>query len=324
MDTIFPPGCRLVLSTFAELGTVLHFFVLGAQVDASQLKRIGKKPMLIGLTGFMVAFAFGGFAVKIVHYLNASDSEDNLGVAVSTMVAVNSMTSLVVTTDLLKDLNILNSQLGRLASSTSMISDACGWFSAFILSNIIRSLQNSTFKPLLTATIVLSYYCVLFFVFRPLAIWFVNHTPEGRIVKESHFIAILCLVLLNGFIAEYVGQHAGFCSFIFALSLPNGPPLGEILTQKLGTIGTGLLFPIYCAIAGLRANIAVIEPSSASLALIIVAGYIGKFTGTILPSLYFGNPFRDSLTLALIMCCRGAMELAIYSLWKDMKVTRSF
>lgn len=319
IEMIFPPGSRVILSTYGELGLMIHLFVLGVQIDPSQLKSIGRKATVIGLSGLMLAFAFGALAYRFIDLIAPSDRK--LGPGVSIVLAVNSVTSFPVITNLLRDLNILNSQIGRLACPTSMVSDACGWFLTLIISNVVRALRNSTFQPMLTVGVVFGYYGTLFFVLRPLVIWILSHNADRSNIKEAHSIAIFCLVLLNGLLAEYVGQHSAFGTFVFGLSLPDGPPLGDVLLQKLGIVGSGFLFPIYCTISGLRTNIPSLEWWSASIELVIVVGYVGKFIGTLLPSLYFGIPIQDSLSLALIMCCRGVMELAIYSLWMDIKVT---
>ncbi|XP_075633538.1 cation/H(+) antiporter 14-like [Castanea sativa] len=60
--------------------------------------------------------------------------------------------------------------------------------------------------------------------------------------------------------------------------------------------------------------------SAVKTELIIFAGYFGKFIGTILPSIYFKIPFEESLTLTLIMCCKGVIELTIYGAWLDAQM----
>ena len=62
--------------------------------------------------------------------------------------------------------------------------------------------------------------------------------------------------------------------------------------------------------------------SIAKIELIIFAGYFGKFVGTILPSIYFKIPFKESLTLTLIMCCKGVMEITAYGALRDTQVTQ--
>ncbi|KAK7831645.1 cation/h(+) antiporter 14 [Quercus suber] len=52
--------------------------------------------------------------------------------------------------------------------------------------------------------------------------------------------------------------------------------------------------------------------STAKMEIVIFAGYVGEFIGTILPSIYYKMPFGESLTLTLIMCCKGVIELSIY------------
>ena len=208
-------------------------------------------------------------------------------------------------------------------SSISFVSDACGWFLAFIVRNIGTALKYSPTEPLSLIAIVVGYYCSILFLMRPLVIWIVSFTPKNRPIEENQFIAILCIVMVNGFFAEYIGEHARFGAFVFGVDSPNGTTLGAIITQKLEVICTGLLLPIFCAISGLKVQISsIVNMTTAKIELIIFAGYFGKFIGTILPSIYFKIPFKESLTLTLIMCCKGIMEIAVYGALYDTQVTQ--
>jgi predicted membrane channel-forming protein YqfA (hemolysin III family) len=51
-------------------------------------------------------------------------------------------------------------------------------------------------------------------------------------------------------------------------------------------------------------------------------GYVGKFGGTLLPALYCGVPSWEAVTLALIMCSKGIIEVATYIMWKDANVSK--
>ena len=94
-----------------------------ASMDLRKLKRVRKNAVLIGIGGFILPYGLGEFAFIIIHHVMTLDRK--LLVSIPFMVALNSMTSSVVISSLLTDLNILNSELGRLATQTSMVRVAC-------------------------------------------------------------------------------------------------------------------------------------------------------------------------------------------------------
>ncbi|KAK6935667.1 Cation/H+ exchanger [Dillenia turbinata] len=317
---LFPPGGKVIFETLGNLGLIFHLFIMGVQVDSGQLHKTGRKAVAIGLTGLLFSGALG-FAVHLViihiHHLESS----TVPITYALIVIVNTMTSFIVVTKLLTDLKILNSELGRLAASSSMVCDCVTWVASMILMTVGKALQLSQWRPLVTAFAALSHYIILFFAFRPLVIWIGRHTPEGEPLNQNHFVAILSIVLLASFLGETVGQSATLSAFILGVSLPDGPPLGTALANRLETMASGILLPTYYMVCGLRAQpkSLVGKRSIWYLAFVDVAGHIGKFLGTLLPSLYFRISFRDSLSLSLIMCCKGIMELIIYTYWVDKK-----
>ncbi|KAK9998427.1 hypothetical protein SO802_018030 [Lithocarpus litseifolius] len=314
---LFPPGSRFVFITITEIGVMFHLFILGLQIDTSLVKSIGRKAVVIALTGIIIPLVFGVATFKIVEHANPLEHAPVL-VGLITSIA---LTPFIDITGLLYEINILNSEIGRFASSISLVSDACGWFLAFTVRNIGAAVTYSPTEPLSIIATVVGYYCSVLFLMRPLVIWIVSFTPKNRPIQENQFIAILCIVLVNGLFAEYIGEHARFGAFVLGLALPNGTTLGARITQKLEVFCTGLLLPLFCATSGLKAQISsIINMSAAKTELIIFGGYFGKFIGTILPSIYFKIPFKESLTLTLIMCCKGIMEITIYGALRDSQI----
>lgn len=317
---LFPPGCKLVLDTFAGFGMMIHLFLLGVQIDMSVLKRPGKKAVVIGLVGLAFPLLLGTAAHKIASHI--IPLEGKLGIGLPYIVSMNALTSFPVITSLLNELNILNTDLGRLSSTACLVAEVAGWFLGTIVKNVGMAIHFSTKRPIFSILTVIVYYSILLFVVRPLVIWMVRNTPEGKSIKESHFIAVLALVLVAGIGAELVGQHATFGAFALGVFLPDGPPLGTSLEQKLNTIATGMLLPMYCAMTGLRTDLFTLKDGRTTLIAesIIILSYIGKFTGTLLSSLFFQIPFWDAFALALIMCCKGIVDIGVYCLWLDIQL----
>ena len=65
--------------------------------------------------------------------------------------------------------------------------------------NADTELKYSPNKPLPTLVLVPGYYCILFFLLRPLVIWISCSTPVKAPIEENHSTAILCIVMGNGF-----------------------------------------------------------------------------------------------------------------------------
>ena len=175
-EALFPPGGRLVFSTLVEFGFMFHLFILGLQINPSLIKSIGRKALIIGLVGTMIPLAFGGTAYKILQRTNPS-------IGPLCLVVINSMSSFIGVTSLLNNLNILNTEIGQFASSISFVSDTCCWLLAFVTRNVDRALKYSPHKPLLVLVLVPGYYCILFFLLRPLVIWICCSTPVKAPIK---------------------------------------------------------------------------------------------------------------------------------------------
>ncbi|PQM41058.1 cation/H(+) antiporter 14 [Prunus yedoensis var. nudiflora] len=60
MRYLFPPEGRVTLQIFANLGFMFHFFILGVQLNANLLKKVGTNAALIGSLAFAMPYVIGG------------------------------------------------------------------------------------------------------------------------------------------------------------------------------------------------------------------------------------------------------------------------
>ncbi|KAG4990055.1 hypothetical protein JHK85_033038 [Glycine max] len=126
--------------------------------------------------------------------------------------------SFAVISSLLSELQIQNSELGKLALSSALISDILCTI-ATAIGTAVMITENSNVKDVIRN--VLALICLAIFnplVCRPTMLWIIKHTPEGRAVKDE------------------------------------GPPLGSALVKKLNFLGTTFLLPIFVTISVLKAD----------------------------------------------------------------------
>ncbi|KAG6629013.1 hypothetical protein CIPAW_14G053600 [Carya illinoinensis] len=317
MQKLFPMTGKVVLQTAANVGFNLHLFLLGIRMDASMLKKVGGSAALIGTMGYAMPFTFAGLTYYTVSHVMTLDR--TITTSIPFIIAIGSISTFPVITSHLADLQILNSELGRLATYISIIGDL--WSFGTILTTTALGLieHGSKWMSFWALFWITIFVTTIIFIFRPFIIWLTKSNSQEETMRETHFIIVLVIVMACGFSAEVIGLHAAFGSFLLGVALPDGPPLGSALVQKLDTIATGLLLPVFIAISGLQTDLlsAAGGHSSAITELFIVLGYIGKFMGTLLPALFCGLPYWEAVTLALIMCCKGVIEVAAYIMWKD-------
>ncbi|KAM7260391.1 hypothetical protein ACFE04_016132 [Oxalis oulophora] len=317
---VFPIKDRTVLETLSVFGFMLFSFLIGVKIDPTLLFRSHKRALVIGVLGFVIPYAFSGLTTYILQNCLTLDPE--VSKALPLVASVQSMSAFPVIACFLAEQQILNSEIGHLALSSSMVCDIWHWTLSTIhyLINFARtkSIDKSLglfFSNLLLITIIV-------FAIRPAALWAIHHTPEGKPVKEIYILVALVVVLVCGLLGEVVGLSAFAGCFLVGLVIPDGPPLGAALVERLDCFVSVMLMPIFFTIFGLKMNIFAIQnlKNVGVFMVIVIVAFIGKIIATATPPLFFRMPIRDALSLGLIMNSQGIIELALLSSWKETNV----
>ncbi|XP_068640974.1 cation/H(+) antiporter 15-like [Aristolochia californica] len=314
----FPVRGKTVLDTMATFGVMYVFFVIGVKTDPSLIRRAGKKAAIIALVGVLLPYPAMMLTVYLLkHYLSVS-----LGDAfhVSVITSFQSITAFPVTIPILSEFHFLNSEIGLLATSSSIVCGICWWITICIYV-ILHASIHSPLRSLGAFLSLLALVVFILCVFRPLTKWIIRKTPEGKPVAEVYIFIILAGVLVIGFFSEMVGANSFNGALVMGLVIPDGPPLGSTLVEKLDSVLSELFLPLFYAMSGLKTDVFAIRDMKQLMALlmIVIVGLLMKIVGTLLPSLYFKMPFRDAISLGLIMCVKGQVEVLTYNYWWDAK-----
>ncbi|KAF8031098.1 hypothetical protein BT93_D0326 [Corymbia citriodora subsp. variegata] len=295
-----------ILDSVELFGYMIFLFLSGVKTDMGMLRKIGKKSWAIGVATTLAPLLVGGATFLALADLRRDDVLEFV-----ILTAMQSVTVFPVISCLLNDLKIQNSELGRLALSSSLVSNVLGILLVFLIS-VVRMEKQRVFKNVaLTAAFLL----VIIFIVRPAMHWMIRTTPEGRPVKESYLRAVLATLLLSSLASNYFGQSILFGSICFGLVVPDGPPLGSAIVNKLDCFFVGLLLPIFVTVTAVKvdltAMVASIQEMKVELILVSIV-FVSKFAACLVPPLLCRMPFKDSMALAMILCCKGVVELGIY------------
>ncbi|XAR60792.1 hypothetical protein NMG60_11034305 [Bertholletia excelsa] len=325
--TVFPAYSFYLSETFAYFGLMLFLFLVGVKMDITMIRKSGKSAVVVGLCNFFIPLFLN--QVLAFFLLHSVPMDPLLHHSVPWVSSLQCLSSFYVISCLLADLKLLNSDVGRLAVSASMISGICSWSWSIILfttkQNVIGGNQNSLVfikgivpVPSLAFTNILCHLCHP--ILRPLMLWMVRRTGEGKAVKESYIFGIFMMMLGCAMFGEIIGQHFLIGPMVLGLAVPVGPPLGTALVEKLESFVSSILLPIFFVVSGTNLDFSSIRFRTFSIVeLLGFCGFLWKVIGTTIASLYFEMSVKDAVALALIMSVQGITELVIIARAKNLQ-----
>ncbi|KAF6146914.1 hypothetical protein GIB67_036633 [Kingdonia uniflora] len=311
---IFPERSYDLLAITAKIGIMYYLFIISVQMDPFVLHKIPRKVSVISIFSVLLPV---GVTYTVDYLLKKSmfGKKENFYI-VSGSASNFSMASFVVLQPILREFKILNSDVGRLAMQTAMISDVANWlFLRFFC-------QWYALDPREGLNAIIFYVAMVVFIlfvrvsFVQYLRWIISKTPKGKDVDEFYVIMILLLVLVTGFFTDYMGISVTDGPVILGLYIPDGPPLGATLVKRSETIINDVLMPLLFAYIGMKTDLfAAFAPASLNFAwsvfIIHFSAYLAKFLGTLLITPFYMS-FRESVSLSLIMLFRGQTELTLY------------
>lgn len=231
VEKVFPRTSFYVSETFAFFGCMLFMFLMGVKIDLNSVKHSGKKGLAIGLCCFFLPLLLNTSVAVLPQRTVKMDPI--LQKSIISIAVFQSSSSFYVTTCLLTDMKLLNSELGRLAVSASMISGMLSWC-GLILAFTVRQSSFGGNKALPFMVLSLCFVVILVvFLMRPIMRSMVRHTSRWRPIKGRYIFNILLMVFCRAFLCEFIGQHLVLGPMILGLAVLDGPPLGSALVDKL-------------------------------------------------------------------------------------------
>ncbi|KAF5194867.1 Cation/H(+) antiporter [Thalictrum thalictroides] len=320
-NNIFPRSSHSTLETIASFGVMFFLFQTGVKTDTGLIKQNGHKSIVIGSLVFFFPLVIAVSLALVLRYLVEMDK--SLAGALPMIAGSMSLSGFPVISSNLTELKIINTELGRLAISSSMITDLLG-ISWTAVSLALQQSHTDPLDALLGIASTIGMLAFIVWVIRPMTMSIVKHTPLGEPVRETHISFLFVAILVVGFISESIGQHFVLGPLVLGLALPDGPPLGAELVEKLDSLVSYVLFPTYLAVSGLKTNVFTIELRSIWIvATIVIFAFLVKVAAAMLPCLYCNMPWQEAFVLGLTLNTKGIFELLLYNVWKDSNVNTS-
>ena len=309
---VFPTDILPTLGIVANLGVIFYLFLVGLEVDASQLK--GRISAAAAISNTSVALPMIlGLIVALPIYEAVGPDKKFVAFALFMGVAM-SITAFPVLARILVERRMLKRPVGALTLACAAIDDVTAWF-LIALATAVAVAGTGT-DVVMTVLEAIAFCLVMALLVRPLLARASTAFDEAGRVPSGWVAAIFAGVLLSAYATEEIGIAVIFGAFIMGLVMPRNAGLTEDVTRRVEDVVVILLLPLFFAYTGLKTNIGLLDRPIlwAITLLLIVVAIVGKFFGAMIAARMTGFGWRASAVIGTLMNTRGLTELIVLNL----------
>ncbi|CAN6559274.1 unnamed protein product [Malus baccata var. baccata] len=320
-SVMFPKNSQFIVKNIGAIGFTYYFFLSGVKMDISLVKKANKKQLYIAFSGVLLPFLL----ISIVAFTLRKSMDKELA-RISSLGFISSGLALPlfpIIHSILKELNLLSSEIGRLALSISVISDAMG-VGVMIVFEAAKQGEGNHLAVLWYLISLVVFLAFIVFVIRRSLVRIAETAPEGQPVNQGYVVMIFLGVLVMGGLADITGIAIANGAFWLGLAIPDGPPLGSTIVERSEMVIVDVLMPFSFALVGLSVDVNAMSSAGWSslspMFAITLTAYVAKLLGTLITSAFFELPLRDGVTLSFMMILKGQVEIVVFLHWMDKKI----
>lgn len=317
---LFPAPSLPTLQLLSQIGVLLFMFVVGVELEASHLR--GKAHTAVAVSHFSIVIPFIlGVSLSLALYGQyAPDGVAFHSFALFLGIAM-SITAFPVLARMLEERRLTATPLGTTAITCAAVDDVTAWsLLAFVVA--VTTSGGALAKLLVMMGLSLLFVLLMLFAVRPLLQRVLDPERGGETLSKERIAMVLGVLLSSALATEIIGIHALFGAFVAGAIMPTGGVFRRVLRERLESISSVFLLPLFFAYTGLRTQIGLLDDvASWAICLAIIAvATIGKLGGTAIAARWTGMSWRDAVALGALMNTRGLMELIALNVGYDLGI----
>ncbi len=296
-----------------KMGMLFFLFVAGLEVNLSDLKKLGRRAVLIGFIGTFLPIAIGVGLVYLIprEYWGPAVQKHYFSFALFIgMNLANSANPVIAR--ILMDLGLLKGEIGTLIMTATIVDDLMNWtLFAVILSDIAPSGSAASTSLPMSITLVILFFVVILSVGRwlgPRAL----HWAKSYVAWPTGFIALTALVILvAGSASEALGIHAFLGAFLVGVVLGGDNEEQNEAHDVIGHFVLSFFAPIYFVSMGMTTNF-ITNFDLGLVLLILVVACVSKVGAVLLGARAAGMPLnREAWAIGFGLNARGATGIIL-------------
>ncbi|MFN4133581.1 MAG: cation:proton antiporter [Candidatus Hadarchaeales archaeon] len=288
-------------SMLSQIGIILLLFLAGLSIDVKEFKKAGEPALVIAATGALTAFALGFGAASLFgwEFLEAAFAG---GVLMATSVGITVRTLL--------EIHQLHTKPGITILGAAVVDDVFGIVTLTILAGIATGSASVLGVAEILVLMALFFLCIGIAGFKllPKLITYLG----GLRAEETILSGTLAITFIVSAVAEKVHIAAITGAFLVGM-IARKTPMGDVLREKVSTMGYGFFIPIFFVLAGANVNLQAMLGVSFLAIVFLAIAMFDKIIGCGGGALLSGFSSRDSLKVGVGMMPRAEVALIIAS-----------
>src|SRR5438034_1845371 len=219
-----------------------------------------------------------------------------------------------------REMNFMRRTVGQLIITSAIIDDTTCWIIMAVTFGLALH-GGVDLAGLAQSVIGTALFLVASFTIGRRLVFFLIRWANDTLVSEVPVITTILVVMgIMALITHAIGVHPVLGAFVAGILVGQSPILTRHIDEQLRGLITALFMPVFFGLAGLNADLRVLEaPSLLLLAFGFIAiASLGKFSGAFIGGAIGGLTWRESLALGVGMSARGSTEVIVASLGLSM------
>lgn len=308
---LFPPDPLSfhLLELLSWLGMVLLLFIVGLEVDAKALRRLGRSSFMVMLFDFFITFISGWCLAQFLPAHLMGPLKDRWVLALFMGVAM-SVTAVPVLAKILLDLDLMKRNFGITALGAGLVEDLVGWIMLSVVLDMARRGVGAPSSALKSLSVTLLFLGAAWGAGRPLVVWLLRMVDVGLRLPHRRVTAAILVALACAATTQWIGIHAVYGAFIAGILVGQSSRFKPEDHDVLEGLSFGIFSPIFFSFAGLQLRLHELHEWD-MLAVVLAVAVAGKLFGGYIGGRLGGFSRAESAAIGVGMNARGAMELVL-------------
>ncbi len=303
---IGPHGLNLLaknaaVDLFATIGLLYIMFIAGLQLELDQFRQKRNRSLVFGLLTFAVPIMLG---FPACYYLLHQPLL--AAVLTASMFATHTLVAYPIVTKY----NIAAEETVAVAVGGTILTDTA----VLLIFSVIMGTHNGQLNLSFWLHLLISvtFFALIVFLAIPyIARWFFKRFATEPV---SHYVFVLSMVFLAGFMAQLCGLEPIIGAFVAGLALNRLVPAGSVLMERISFTGNALFIPFFLISVGMLVDLRVLFMGTSALlaaACLTVVALAGKWLASLITQRIFGYSSGQRKLLFGLSSAHAAATIAI-------------
>lgn len=299
----------LLVHEFSEIGVILLMFLAGLESDLGLLKKYFRPGMLVALFGIGLP-VIGGWLTGTGFHLDFKQSLF-LGIVLAA-------TSVSISVEVLKELNVINTKEGSTILGASVVDDI---LVVFVLSFSLSFLTEKNADSLPFSLLLLEqavYFLFIFLLVKWIAPYLIR-LAEKLYANSAMIIVSLVICLGMSYMADLVGLSSVIGAFFAGIAVSQTRVNREVL-KNIEALGYAIFIPVFFVSVGLEVSFNHFGAQLPFILVLTAIAILSKLIGGYAGAKLTGFKKNSALMVGAGMISRGEMALIILQIGQQEKL----